>query len=249
MIKFIHISDMHWHSKREDNYQQLKVVQSLRKYQDTHVILDTGDITDDGVLAQYLNVRDAMKCFRWLFVPGNHDHGYAGVRWSEECAKRFDSLLAKPFLTGNFFGKSKLLVIDLQDEEETKVRVFLLNSVLETESIMDFACGKVEDNQLKLLSHYLTNMEFSGVKIVLLHHHPWTHINPFMKLHDARRLLLRLRAQVDILLFGHRHVAGVYYWKWGIPWLLAAPSTPESMWAYEVSVKGLRDYSVSCIKF
>jgi len=246
-LKFIHISDRHWHSNNLDNGPLLSLQEVLDTRFRDHIILEPGDITDDGHYAQYERVQEAMERWkgRWIFCPGNHDFGTAGVFFDPVKALRFDEMLSEPFLNSasNFSGIN-MPVISLIEKNEEKVLLIALDSNLETESPWDFACGEIGKHQLEALSRILkehpVRTPWHPVKIVMMHHHPWIHWNPFMKLRDATSLLMRLRGKVDVLLFGHRHKEGIWRNKWNIPLTIAAPAAYEAPWFREIVVDGGR---------
>ena len=214
-------------------------MKALAPYRETHYLLDTSDVTDDGAFDQCRQVQDAMVPWkgRWFFGgPGNHDAGWAGLEWAEECARRFDEMLSVPFNQGGtFYGKQRPVCNMIQSGAD-KVMLIALNSTLETESPWDFACGEIGRPQLKALSQVLKEAPKDVIKIVMMHHHPWLHWNPFMRLRDATSLLMRLRGRIDVLLFGHRHKEGIWRSKWNIPLTIAAPAAYEAPWFREIVV-------------
>ena len=240
MLKFLPIPDRHWHSDSRNNGPQLLHQAALDKRFRDHIILEPGDVTDDGHVAQYERVREAMESWkgRWFFCPGNHDYGIAGVFYDPVRALRFDEMLSLPFAQGGSFNGLNLPVVNLIQDGKDKVLIIALDSNLETESPWDFACGEIGQPQLDGLSRVLREAPEDAVKIVMMHHHPWMHWHPFMRLLDANKLLNRLKGKVDVLLFGHRHVAGEWYGRWGIPLTLAAPSTPQAGWFNEITIEG-----------
>lgn len=236
-MKFIHISDTHWHSTTRWNRNQLRLMKALAPYRKTHHLLDTGDITDDGHYAQYERVQEAMERWkgRWVCCPGNHDFGTAGVFYDPVKALRFDEMISEPFNNGSFSGINMTMVKLIEDGPD-KVLVIALDSNLETLTPWDFACGEIGKYQLNVLSGILKDAPRDAVKIVMMHHHPWIHLNPFMWLRDATSLLMRLRGRIDVLLFGHRHWEGLWRGKWNIPLTIAAPAAYEAPWFREIVV-------------
>ena len=208
MLKFLPISDRHWHSDNRNNGPQLLLQETLDTRFRDHIILEPGDITDDGHVAQYERVREAMESWkgRWFFCPGNHDFGVAGVFYDPGRALRFDEMLSEPFGQGGSFNGLNLPVVNMVEDGGDRVMIIALDSNLETIEPWDFACGEIGKHQLNALSAILKEAPEDAVKIVMMHHHPWIHWHPFMRLWDAWSLLMRLRGKVHVLLFGHRHV-------------------------------------------
>jgi len=238
VIRFLHISDRHWHSSNERNDTQLRLQEALDSRFRDHILIETGDITDDGHQAQYERVREAMESWRgrWFFCPGNHDYGIAGNFYDSVRALRFDEMLSEPFSQGGVFSGINAPVVNMIEDETDRVMLIALDSNLETPSPWDFACGEIGNHQLKPLSRILKDVPRDVIKIVFMHHHPWIHWDPFMKLLDAQSLLMRLRGRINVLLFGHRHKAGIWKGKWNIQLAIAAPRSPEVPWVREIVV-------------
>jgi len=239
-LKLIHISDAHWHSDNKNNSRQIELVHALEPYLETHYILNSGDVTDDGAEAQYLRAAKWMGPWKqkshWVFIPGNHSYGYKGNWYSNECARRFDEMLSVPFNNGYFFDKTPMLT-PIYEGNNCHL-IIALNSNLKTDTPFDFACGEIGQKQLDQLSDILWERGEYTTITLMLHHHPWLHWDPFMRLKDANKLLNRIKGKIDILLFGHRHVAGEWYGRWNIPLTLAAPSTPAAGWFNEITIQG-----------
>ena len=47
-MKFIHISDLHFHRSKKDNKGALKLLKLIEQRYPAHCLIVTGDITDDG---------------------------------------------------------------------------------------------------------------------------------------------------------------------------------------------------------
>lgn len=245
-MKLIHISDTHWHSDDRNNVKQIELVHALEPYREIHYIVDTSDITDDGTEAQYRQAAKWMKPWKWkyhwIFCPGNHDYGWAGWTYAAECAKRFDDL-SESFGNGYFYTKCPMLT-PIYEGKYCHL-IVVLNSNLQTLDPTDFACGEIGQHQLDQLSDILRERNEWTTITLVLHHHPWYHPTPqqpypefTMKLIDAEQFLNRIKGKVDILLFGHMHVAGEWWGRWNIPLTLAAPSTPQAGWFNEIVVEG-----------
>ncbi len=242
-MRFLHISDRHWRSHKEDNAANLLLQEILDERFRGHYIIETGDITDDGHKAQYEHVQEAMESWmgKWIFCPGNHDYGWAGNFYEPERAVRFDKMLTIPFGQPGTFSKvvenqvEDPVVTTIKDETAT-VMLIALNSNLATVWPFDFACGMIGFEQLLKLDGILGNADPDAVKIIFFHHHPWTHGHPFMRLKDAEDLLSCIYKRVDVVLFGHMHKHAQWKSRCGIPWAVAAPSSPEWKYVNEIVV-------------
>ena len=241
MRKFLHLSDRHIFREWSENEPLVILQEALNNRFSDHILLESGDITDDGEHNQYRRVQWMMADWqgRWFFCPGNHDYGKKGNFHERHRAERFDKMLSIPFGQGGTFCGDNKPVVNVIDDGQAQIFIIALDSNRETVDPFDFACGEIGHFQLKALSVILAEIPKDAVKIVLMHHHPWYHWNPwnpFMRLIDAQALLTRLRGKVDVLLFGHRHKAGIWQGKWNIPWSVAAPSSPGHPWLNEIVV-------------
>jgi 3',5'-cyclic AMP phosphodiesterase CpdA len=233
-MKILHISDTHFHAIGNNDalLQRFTYIQS--NYPD-HKIIITGDITDDGTEDQYAIASRILKPFksRLFFCPGNHDYGTLGSVYSEEAARRFDEF-AKVFNEGGFIEKVPL-VFKIED-----VQIILLNSNLKTENPFDFACGEIGKGQLIILKKILKeNLPKESVRIICLHHHPFIHSDPSMKLLDAEDFLRVIYGKTDILLFGHKHVQAQWLNSVGCKFVLASGALFEELTAKEITIEGI----------
>ncbi len=241
-MKILHISDLHTHHENETNAELLKRIESLRAFPD-HTIIITGDITDDGREDQYDKAIKALGHLpsRILVLPGNHDYGVLGNFYEEEKAIAFDTAFLID--SGPFLNKIPVMV------QIENVLFILLNSNLETVDPFDFACGKIGIGQLGLLCKVLDDPITKGlIKVVALHHHPFIHSDPTMKLLDSDRFMRAIYGKVDVLLFGHRHVEAQWINKSGCGFILAAAALYDSNGVKEIMVEG-KDISVNKIQF
>jgi 3',5'-cyclic AMP phosphodiesterase CpdA len=247
-MKFIHLSDFHFHRHPHDNEGANAVLTYVKDhYPESHLII-TGDIVDDGHPDQYSNAFDALAPFkgRVYIAPGNHDFGAAGNFFSDERARRFDEYLSIPLEQGGTFMGDQTPVVNFLREDDTKVMLIALDTNLETAHPFDFACGQVGELQLAALKAILSASLPDYVKIVFFHHHPFMHNNPFMEIKDGRFLMSTTFNRVDVMCFGHKHVSSEWKNMNGIRFVLAADNAPGKDLAREISVMG-REVSVSDI--
>jgi predicted MPP superfamily phosphohydrolase len=237
MIRFLHLSDLHFHSDPARNAAVAALLQSIAADYPDHHLLITGDITDDGGEAQCENACAALLPFRgrvWL-VPGNHDYGPFGNFYDETCARRFDRFLATPFDLPSF-AEGDVPSVKVLETPADKVLLIGLNSNLRTMDPFDFACGEIGESQRARLAQILSNSRHqSRLKIVYLHHHPFYH-NPFFRLLDSEAFLRVVFNRADVLAFGHKHVAGLWQGAPGVPWIVAAEDSPGRATVREISL-------------
>jgi 3',5'-cyclic AMP phosphodiesterase CpdA len=235
-MKIIHLSDLHFHQNPADNKQVMDTLAYVKAHYTEHIIVVTGDITDDGHEVQYENAYNALKPFlgRIFIVPGNHDFGAAGSFYSEERARRFDAMLSTPLQQGATFSGANVPVVNVVND----VMFIGVDTNLETVSPFDFACGEVGEIQLKALKELLNSPAISEMKRVLFfHHHPFMHSDPFMEMKDAPALARVVFGRVNLMMFGHKHVMGMWKDRWGIDWSLASDNSPGKAKAAEITIQ------------
>jgi 3',5'-cyclic AMP phosphodiesterase CpdA len=239
-MKFIHLSDLHFHRRKKDNQEANSVLQFIKGQHPKHYLIVTGDITDDGHEKQYANAFEAFKPFKGrIFIsPGNHDFGAAGNFYSRERAERFDAMLATPLEQGGTFTRDNTPVVNIVSASNDAVMLIALDTNLETEHFFDFACGQVGDKQLTALDAILSNQATAHMpKILFFHHHPFMHNNPFMELLDGRELMRTIYGRVTAVLFGHKHESKIWKNYGSIPYVLAADNAPGKDYAREITIR------------
>jgi len=230
-MELLHVSDLHITEQG----------QHPRLAYEHRTVIATGDVTDNGTREEY---EAATRVLAPLVVtglhlcPGNHDHGYLGNLWTPSCERRwweFASLMGNAWYT------------ELEEkrggEVVSRVHLFCLDSCLPTTHPLDFACGEVGQRQLQALDMMLTTIEVARRSvpghdidkvIVALHHHPFIHTDPTMKLMDDEAFFRVLAGRVDLVLFGHKHAQRVYYHRHGVRMWLAAAKYPKGQWAITI---------------
>ncbi len=239
-MKFIHLSDLHFHRNKSDNKQATKMCQYIAKNYPEHNIIVTGDIVDDGHEKQFERAFDALKVFqgRIFICPGNHDFGAMGNFYSRERAERFDDFLSKNLQQGGTFTGDQTPVVNVLKDKTAQVMLIALDTNLETDHPFDFACGEVGERQLSALNTILSNAATPGmVKMVFFHHHPFIHNNPFIELQDARKFMRTIYNRVDLLLFGHKHESTSWKNSNGVQYILAADNSPGKEWTREIIIE------------
>ena len=239
-MKFIHISDLHYHMDQNNNRKANKLLKFIQSDYPEHKLIVTGDITDDGHEKQYEAAFKALAPFngRLFIAPGNHDYGAVGSFFEKERAERFDSMLSVPTEQGGRFFGTNAPVVNVLSEDGHEIMLIALDTNLETDHPWDVACGEVGEAQLSALKAILcTETARTAVKILFFHHHPFEHNNPFMELMDAKNLMRMIYGQIDVLAFGHKHVFSEWQRWGGIPWVIASDNSPGKDWAHEIVIE------------
>lgn len=237
MIKFLHISDLHFHKSDKKNAKILKTLSNIEKRCPKHKIILTGDITDDGDKKQYSNAIKALEPFKGrLFVaPGNHDYGKSGNFYHINCEKHFNTMFVKKLGLEGFSNNTPVVSII---EEKFNVAVIALDTNLRTEHPFDFACGEVGTKQLRALDSILKRKTLENhIKILIFHHHPFMFNNPFMELKDAKKLWKIIYNRVDVVAFGHKHESSMWKNYGGVPFVLSSDDTPGKKYAREIKIQ------------
>ncbi len=226
-MKFVHLSDLHIHGDDREDQAIADTLNLIQTRCPEHYVLVTGDITDDGDEGQYEKAAELLSPFsgRLFLTCGNHDYGKLGNFYDEERESRYAALEQKMKQPKRV---KQLYSVDFGDE----VKLIVLDSNLRTESPLDFACGQIEDEQLGQLDKELASSH--KVKIIALHHHPFIHFDPTMKLLDADEFLAVCSGRTDAMLFGHRHKQDVWANRSGIGWLTASGRTADEGAAFEI---------------
>ncbi|PIE31577.1 hypothetical protein CSA56_17900 [candidate division KSB3 bacterium] len=238
-MKFIHLSDLHFRSHREDNQAALETLDTIQERYPEHKLIITGDIVDDGHEAQYREALTALRPFegRLFLCPGNHDYGLKGNLYSRERAERFDKWLSIPLKQGGIFAGDNVPLLHFLKEDESQVLLVALDTNIESRSPFDFACGRVGRKQLDALDRLLSDPAIAHmVMVIFFHHHPFLHTDRFKKLLDARDLARILYGRVHLVLFGHHHVSKMWSNTLGIPYILASDNSPGQTTAREITV-------------
>lgn len=240
-MKFIHLSDLHIHSHKNDNKEVRALLNAVATNYPKHQVIITGDIVDDGAIPQFEQAIALLEPFKGrLFVcPGNHDFGTLGNFYSHERALRFDRFLAEHFNQGGTFKGDSTPVVNVLREGSTEIMLIALDSNLETDHPFDFACGEIGQSQLRALNTILSeNTSATMVKVLFFHHHPFIVNDPFMELKDAKELANIVYGRVDLILFGHKHEMNQWENRWKTSYILASDNSPGKNFAKQISIDG-----------
>ncbi|MDI6821885.1 MAG: metallophosphoesterase [Actinomycetota bacterium] len=186
LVILAHISDLHAGSQYFISNLMNRTMEELNQLSPSAVIA-TGDLTDEGLRQEYKTIRaflDLLKCNNLVTVPGNHDSRNVGYLHFEEL----------------FGSRNSVLQVD-------GVTIVGVDS-----SEPDLDSGRVGREKYRWI---IDTFENSGeFKVFALHHHllpvPGTGRERNI-IYDAGDLLeVLLRANVDLVLCGHKHVPHVW---------------------------------------
>ena len=240
-MRFIHVSDLHYHRNAADNRDADSLLKYINSHYKDNILIATGDITDDGHPVQFEKAFEALEPFkgRVFICPGNHDFGAVGLFYHPEKARLFDERLSIPLEQGGTFAGANQPVINILGGGDERLMLIGLDTNLETDHPFDFACGEVGDGQLAALDAVLANPTTAPFKKILyFHHHPFMHNNPFMEMKDAEKLARVIFGKVDVALFGHRHVWGDWKNVHMVKHHLASDKSPGKDWVREIVYEG-----------
>lgn len=182
-----HISDLHCGHE----FQPSVFEQAVREINSLHpdVIVATGDLTDNGLLAQYREAKrrlDSFDCKNIVVTSGNHDYRSTGYLLFKQ-AFRFRRTVT--------FGDVAMIVVGTARPERDE--------------------GEIGHRQVVWLQENLRRHKRKR-KVIVMHHHlvqvPDTGPDtiPIIDAGDALRALVRSSA--ELVLGGHRHRP----WMWNI---------------------------------
>lgn len=185
-FRIAHISDTH--ISRHGNFVEKmfdKAVKEINNLEpEPNIIVHTGDLTDNGVLADYEFSLEKLEMFdtKVLLAPGNHDERNYGHSLFRE-------------LIG---------LLDVKREVDEGV-IFIMNS-----PEPDRDEGRLGRRRQKYLEENLNGIPNDKIKIVAFHHHlvpiPYAGRERNI-LGDAGDILeTMLVNKVNLVLMGHRHV-------------------------------------------
>lgn len=238
MLQFLHLSDLHLTSRPALNRDALTMLRYIAAHYPTHTLIITGDLTDDGHPQQYAQARAALLPFlgRVFLCPGNHDVARHGNFYSPRRLRNFDRFLAEPLQQRGRFAERRP-VWHLVEHGADRALLIALNSNRAARLPLRFACGEIGKHQRIALEKLLADPYIAEVTVmVLFHHHLLDQADPFNTLLDAQDVLNILAGRVQMVLFGHRHQAGIWVNYAGIPYVLACDNSPGKPFAREITL-------------
>ena len=218
MPKLVHLSDIHVGLKLlldEDYDRDAVLFETIKAHHAKDTILITGDLVDNGYKWEYERLDTLLGGVKNIVAaPGNHDYGTLGCAYSVDARHRFAERFGVPdepypHVKKIMRGKVELIVLD----SDARNRELL-------------ARGRIHKRQLKRLHEHLSTPTKSK-RVLILHHHPWDR-KLGEELIDAKEFCKVIKNRVDLMLFGHHHKAAKWENRLGIPWIAAAPKTPDA---------------------
>lgn len=245
MLKFLHLSDMHIHTKPSKNTDVLTRLKYCRENYSTHARIITGDITDDGDERQYENAMYAILGAEIYVCPGNHDFGLMGNLYDKKRAARFDVYL--PADRHKYHRRLKSPGIDYVTDNDCMAVLIGLNTCIRSRHPFDFARGKVglwQRFTLKRALLWANRLHPEATRIVYFHHHPFDR-GPFTAMSDGKKLMKTLQNNCELVLFGHKHKHETWDIKFELPVLVSAGKMGDEATATEITINpGPRDFSI-----
>jgi 3',5'-cyclic AMP phosphodiesterase CpdA len=168
--KLLQISDVHVNDYSDQTHQDFRQIcrKIASKYRpQEHVVLITGDITEDGSKKEYERAAESIRIltnrgFGVHMVPGNHDYGCWGNFYELSAHRRYQK-----FHKENCPFKSDALPVFL---DYGAWRLILLDSVAHEAAAELFARGRIGKPQLHDLKVMLS--ADSRPSVIAMHHHP-----------------------------------------------------------------------------
>ena len=217
MKKIIHLSDLHIGYQQLDARFECAVSRIIfeKEPATNYVVVVTGDLVENAfdsgsyaIAAAHLE-RLRIAGFEVLVAPGNHDYGTGSLGH-----RKFIRKFKRVFLGASDLEYPKTDIIN-------EVAFIGLDSMAEELNWHDslFAQGELGQPQLQRLDTVLGRADVNDCehRVLYLHHHPFDH-RPFLELRDSGALgeIIRARANVDALLYGHNHEGKKHNGVWGV---------------------------------
>src|SRR3990172_7746696 len=185
-VTIVHISDLHAGSHYFIPNLLSQTVDEINRINPDAVVL-TGDLTDAGFRQEYKTAKtflDMLNCENQVIIPGNHDSRNVGYIHFEELFGLRNNILKIPGVT----------IVGLDSSEP------------------DLDNGRIGRERYRWLEEHFSVTE--GIKILALHHHllpvPGTGRERNIVYDAGDMLQVLVRAGVDLVLSGHKHVPHVW---------------------------------------
>jgi 3',5'-cyclic AMP phosphodiesterase CpdA len=235
-MTLIHLSDLHIQLQGKETPRAEEVIAEIAAHhQGTRVVI-TGDLTDSATLHQFRQTRKLLnklaKTNPILAVPGNHDYAWKGIAVRPSGWKNWVKYLGSPL----GWGRSTYPWLEVGHEPkgidglgvwlDENCVFFGLDSGDPEDKVIS-ARGWISAKLASALKQALIQYRHK-TRIVLLHHHPFTH-GFFTKLKGSQRLLDAVEGNCELLLFGHHHEYGIW-WNGSlidVPLVVASHKTTE----------------------
>jgi len=225
MARFIHLSDLHIHTrgKRKENKNLVALrdflIQHYAYAQERPIVCITGDLVHGDITqatfdTQYIQavelLRPLVKTFKVLVAPGNHDYAKNGLEFYRPSYDFFNK-----HVLGGLLGIEGTNAADPDDNPmypmthvtPDGVLFIILDSAIGNHTHSGrFARGKLGARQRDLLRDMLNTNKAQGRPVVVMfHHHPFLRLDVTMLMDDGRGVMRILHGKTDVLCFGHKH--------------------------------------------
>ena len=185
-MKIVHISDLHLTGPNFVADWGEKLIE-LINIEKPHLVLVTGDLTDDGHLYEYQIAKpyiDKISVENKLVLPGNHDARNEGFRVFEEM---FNTRYPK-------YKNDDIIILGMDSTQP------------------DIDDGHIGRTKYSYIRENLSS--FSGIRILAMHHHlipiPATGRERNIPVDAGDVLKLCMELNISMVLSGHKHVP----WIW-----------------------------------
>jgi Icc protein len=186
-VTIVHLSDLHAGSHYFIPNLLSQTIDEINRLNADALVL-TGDLTDAGFRQEYKTAKtflDMINCENKVIIPGNHDSRNVGYIHFEELFGLRNNILKIPGVT----------IVGLDSSEP------------------DLDNGRIGRERYRWVEEHFSVTE--GIKILALHHHllpvPGTGRERNVVYDAGDMLQVLVRAGVDLVLSGHKHVP--YVWR------------------------------------
>ncbi|MEW8241440.1 MAG: metallophosphoesterase [Candidatus Thiodiazotropha sp.] len=224
-------------NKTDQKYiERLKYLKDSKNITVDYLIL-SGDITDEAEIEQFQHfdefIGEVQHIFnldkdKILFTPGNHDVDWVMLNGvpavdpsSTRFSSRYDSLKKSELL----FQIHELADRDLFSspyfcawKKNEDLFVLSINTAAYDSPKVKEHCGEISSDTTDAINDYMSNHqmdEFSGLKVILMHHHPKLYENIFPNWKDFSAIqcpkdIISISRNLgfDFIIHGHRHQPG-----------------------------------------
>lgn len=236
MQTVIHLSDLHISLRKEESQRAKAIFARIACAFPGIPVLITGDLTDSATKPQFKEARELLdelaKTNPILAVPGNHDYAWKGNILREDGWKNWVEYLGSPL--GWKRKETPWMELEHEPSGIEGLGVWQVGPC----AYFGIDSGDPKDKQISARGYVSEKLaealgkslrEHAGkLRVVLLHHHPFTG-GFFTKLHGAERLLQALQGNCEILMFGHNHKYGIWRGERGIPLTVASHKSTGSL--------------------
>jgi 3',5'-cyclic AMP phosphodiesterase CpdA len=234
--RLVHLSDLHIGKRAKETRRARRLVEWIACHHPGARVLVTGDLTESGRRSQCQSAAAILDQLAEsnpvLTVPGNHDYGFFGLAFQHSCWENYYRHLARPL--GRWPRGTTIDWLNLDDVTGLGVLVdgpvafFGLDS-RDPDNHEVCARGYISRRLASLLTAVLAKPAYvDKTRVVLLHHHPFKS-SLLTALHGTRRLLTAVKAECELLLFGHHHHFGIWWHRNLVPMTVGSHKSTDRL--------------------